>query len=51
MNEVQYADHVKRMSSIHGIAATKGMRNDLEMRYFLHHRTRGARLRGKYRPS
>jgi hypothetical protein len=48
---VGYTDHVKKMAAIAGIKSTISQRNDMEMRYFLHHKAGGVRLRGKYRPS
>ena len=48
---VGYTDHVKKMAAFAGIKSTISQRNDMEMRYFLHHKAGGVRLRGKYRPS
>lgn len=40
----------KLLSTVHGLSANQGMRNDLEHKYYDHHkRINGIRLRAKYR--
>jgi hypothetical protein len=50
LNEQQYASFVKMMAAEAGIVSTASRRRGYEMTYFQHHKKRGVKLRGKYRP-
>lgn len=50
MNELQYVAFVKRMASEAATRSTLSRRVGYENIYFAHHKARGVKLRGKYRP-
>lgn len=39
-----------KLTTVHGLAANRGQRNELEHQYYRFHYAHGTRLRGKYRP-
>ena len=50
LTDAEYTSLLKTMRSLPGISSTLGKRRNAEQRYFIHHRARGVRLRGKYCP-
>lgn len=48
--ESEYDKFVKEMAAIHAIQSFMSRRQGMEMIYYQHHKARGVKLRGKYRP-
>ena len=48
--ESKYQDFVKEMAAIHAVSAMMSRRQGMERIYYDHHKQRGVKLRGKYRP-
>lgn len=50
LSETAYAELCKLLHRTEGIVSTKSRRRGYEQQYYPHHKARGVKVRGKYRP-